>query len=114
VPLHPAVQAEAAGYPARGWWFPSPADRTRPMSGNSVSATVSATMRRAGIHGTAHSLRHWYGTTMLRGGANIRVVQENMRHVSLASTQIYTKVDDQERAAAVVLLPVPLHQVRSR
>lgn len=114
VPLHPAVEVEAGGYPARGWWFPSPADRARPVSANSVSATVSAAMRRAGIRGTAHSLRHWYGTTMLRAGANIRVVQENMRHASLASTQIYTKVDDRERAAAVVMLPVPLHSLRSR
>lgn len=37
----------------------------------------------------------------LRQGVNIRVVQTLMRHQSLTSTQVYTAVDDDERARAI-------------
>lgn len=40
-------------------------------------------------------------TTLLRQGVNIRVVQTLMRHQSLTSTQVYTAVDDDERARAI-------------
>ncbi|HEY9523482.1 MAG TPA: tyrosine-type recombinase/integrase [Thermopolyspora sp.] len=53
-----------------------------------------------------HRLRHWYGTTLQRQGGDIRVTQECLRHASITSTQIYTLVTDQQRRAAVSLLPV--------
>ncbi|MFI5495296.1 tyrosine-type recombinase/integrase [Actinoplanes sp. NPDC051859] len=51
-----------------------------------------------------HRLRHTYATKLLRGGANIRVVQELMRHSSLATTARYTAVDDDEKRAALAVL----------
>lgn len=114
--VHPLVAAAVAGAGLHGggWWFPAPAGKPRPVTPNTVSTTISRTMRRAGISGTAHSLRHWFLTTQLRKGANVRVVQENARHARLSSTQIYTEVDSDERREAVLLLPVPLHVVRRR
>lgn len=42
---------------------------------------------------SAHALRHTCATLMLRGRADIRHIQELLGHRSLASTQIYTRVE---------------------
>jgi integrase/recombinase XerD len=102
VPLHPLLVAIAATMPARGYWFP--ANNTRPgehVRSKSVSQIVGNAMRRAGATGTPHSLRHWFGTTLLDDGADLRTVQELLRHASVATTQIYTKVPDKRRHDAI-------------
>lgn len=104
VPMHPILIEVAAEMPAAGWWFPMRGYEAEHVLPKSVSDVVSRAMRRAGVRGTAHCLRHWYATTLLDEGIDIRVVQELLRHKSLATTQIYTKVPDGRRHAAIAEL----------
>lgn len=70
-----------------------------------LSTVLSDAFKRAGVDATAHQLRHWFGTNVLRAGGNLRVAQELLRHSSPAITARYTQVDDTERRAASVALP---------
>lgn len=102
VPLHPILAEVATTMPARGYWFPGNSRRPGlPIRAKSVSDIIGQAMRRGGIEGTPHALRHWYATTLLSEGADLRTVQELMRHSSVQTTQVYTQVPDSRRAAAV-------------
>ncbi len=102
LPLHPLLIDAAHTMPTRGWWFPS--NTMRPghhVRSKGVSDIIGNAMRRAGVAGTPHKLRHWFGTTLLDDGADIRTIQTLLRHKSLATTQIYTKVSDDRRVDAI-------------
>jgi integrase/recombinase XerD len=103
LPLHPILAEVARTMPRTGWWFPGQS-RRRPdhhIRSKSVSDIVGQAMRRAGVGGTPHALRHWYATALLAEGADLRTVQELMRHSSVQTTQVYTKVPDARRSDAV-------------
>lgn len=59
---------------------------------------------------TMHSFRHWFASSTLSLGADIRTVQELLGHASLNTTQGYTQVTDARRLAAVAALPVLGHE----
>lgn len=51
-----------------------------------------------GVDASPHQLRHWYATTLLRRGANVRIVQDALGHASLATTALYMKVTIADQA----------------
>ncbi|WP_063832042.1 tyrosine-type recombinase/integrase [Nocardia otitidiscaviarum] len=102
LPMHPLVHDIALSMPRTGWWFPSNATRPgRHVRPGSVSDVIRKLCMRAGIKGWAHRLRHSFATGLLDHGVDVRVVQELMRHESLATTQIYTLVSDARRIDAL-------------
>jgi hypothetical protein len=109
VPLHHLLVAASLTMPRRGWWFP--ANSRRPgehLHGKSVSDIIGNAMRRAGIPGTPHSLRHWYGTNLVASGADLRTAQTLLRHANLQTTAIYVQVADGKRVEAIDRLTLPL------
>lgn len=106
IPLHADLVELAAKFPAGGWWFPNH-EGTGPVTPKAVGVAIARAMGRAGYDGTAHQLRHWYGTTLVHAGVDLRTVQELMRHESIQTTQIYTLVTSEQRTAAIGMLRLP-------
>lgn len=104
VPLHPLIRAEADKY-TRGWWFPSGARPGRPMLAASVSQVISDAMDRLRIPGTCHDLRRWYATSMSEAGHSLTTIQRLLGHSSVATTQRYIVVGQQQLLDAVLSLP---------
>lgn len=105
LPLHEQLVDDARHMPRTGWWFPGPTG-DRPIRRDTVSATISRAIRRAGLTGSAHQLRHWYGTNLVRSGADVRVAQTLLRHASLATTALYVRVDQDQQRAAIARLSI--------
>ena len=59
-----------------------------------------------------HILRHSYATSLITGGADLRVVQELLGHASLLTTQIYTHIEKQNLKETVEVYH-PMSQNRS-
>lgn len=84
--------AAAAGSPPE-WLLLS--RRGRRLRRETIWELVKKYAKRAGISPdvSPHTLRHSFATHLLVGGADMRQVQEMLGHASIATTQIYTHVD---------------------
>lgn len=60
-------------------------------------------LRAAGVkEGGGHGLRHTMATQLLRGGADVRDVQNALGHASLSSTSVYLPFSDAKRLRGVM------------
>lgn len=104
IPAHEMIREYAETMPRTGHWFTThvgPGRGRAPITAKAVSIIIRDVMRRADVPGTAHQLRHWYGTELVESGADLRTTQTLLRHASLATTQIYTRVSDARRVDAI-------------
>ncbi len=69
--------------------------RGRPLSRVGLWKVVKTQAALDGLseNVSPHTLRHSFATHLLAGGADLRVVQEMLGHASIATTQIYTRVE---------------------
>ena len=71
-------------------------ERGTALSRQMLWVLVKKYAKRAGITKTVkpHLLRHSFATHLLSGGADLRAIQEMLGHANIATTQIYTAVEE--------------------
>jgi integrase/recombinase XerC len=101
LPLHPEVLSAlgALPMPRVGWVFTRP--RGGPYPAAQLSHDFNIFLRSAGVSGSTHTLRHWFGTNLYAQTHDIRLTQEMLGHANMATTAIYTAFDRRAAGHAV-------------
>jgi len=81
-----------------------PSSRGEQMSRSAIQKVVKKWMEEAGLpdHFSVHSLRHTYATRLYKASNhNLRLVQKQLGHSSIQTTQVYADVSDTDVESAV-------------
>lgn len=97
IPLNEPLAQAIREHCRVGYLFPGQTNGH--ISAQSVGTLISALMPTGY---TMHTLRHFFATRAYRGSRNIRAVQMLLGHASVATTERYTAVDDDELRAAAM------------
>lgn len=103
VPIHPALVEplrEACRWSRDGWLFPSPL-RDGPCDPVTINRILRGVLPRGF---STHGLRHRFATQVHSRSKDLRAVQTLLGHSSLATTQRYVGVTDQDLVDAVETL----------
>ncbi len=74
----------------------------QPMNKTYVIQLLAKMFRAAGApNASSHSLRRTHANTLRRNGADLKLIQEQLGHASLATTETYFGVDPIEAQRAV-------------
>jgi site-specific recombinase XerD len=98
VPIHPLLEAPLRQVKERGGYVFPGADGWGPVGADAMGRRIA---RALPDQWSAHSLRHYYAGNVYRASHDIRAVQQLLGHASIATTQIYTHIDDDELHRAV-------------
>jgi len=94
---------KAGAKPASKWLFPS-AGASGHLTRQHFALELKGLAREAGLDAGAlspHVLRHGFASQLLAAGADLRAVQQMLGHADIATTQIYTHVQDGRLREAV-------------
>jgi len=82
--------------------FPSQTRPRRPMTSTNAIMILKRMFQVAGVeNASSHSLRRTHANTLRRNGVDLKVIQEQLGHSSLAITERYFQVDPLEAQRAV-------------
>lgn len=85
--------------------FPSQKHPLKALTPNAAVKVLTRMFAAAAVAGTSsHSLRRTHANELRRTGADLKLIQEQLGHASLATTERYFEVDPLEKQAALAKL----------
>lgn len=104
IPRRVLDEIAAAGAEPRGYLWSRMDGQPGPPSPMRVSERINAHLHAQGISGTAHALRHRFGTMLYRETRDIALVADVMGHASTNTTRMYVLADPVDAANPIAAI----------